>query len=115
MELGSIWLGGFRFGALDCPPGTPEPKEFTKPTPALLTRAVERTREGRERFDWRQSREGITKDENMWIQACCHALYWLVTGFSVISSRAVLSRNIFGHIMQSTIRPFLKIQFRVAN
>lgn len=40
MELGSIWLGGFRFGALDCPPGTPEPKEFTKPTPALLPRAV---------------------------------------------------------------------------
>lgn len=40
MELGSIWLGGFRFGALDCPPGTPEPKEFTRPTPALLTRAV---------------------------------------------------------------------------
>lgn len=43
MELGSIWLGGFRFGVLDCPPGTPEPKEFTKPIPALLTRAVKRT------------------------------------------------------------------------
>lgn len=43
MELGSIWLGGFRLGVLDCPPGTPEPKEFTKPTPALLTRAVKRT------------------------------------------------------------------------
>lgn len=40
MELGSIWLGGFRFEVLDCPPGTPVPREFTKPTPALFTRAV---------------------------------------------------------------------------
>lgn len=69
MELGSIWLGGFRFGVLDCPPGTPEPKELTKPTPALLTRAVRRTR-GREE----------TEDEHQWIQADCDALYCLVTG-----------------------------------
>lgn len=25
---------------LDCPPGIPDPKEFTKPTPALLSRAA---------------------------------------------------------------------------
>lgn len=39
MELGSIWLGGFRLGVLDWPPGTPEPKELTKPIAALLRRA----------------------------------------------------------------------------
>lgn len=49
MELGSIWLGGFRLGVLDCPPGTPDPKEFPKPTPALLMRAVKGTRGERER------------------------------------------------------------------
>lgn len=62
MELGSIWLGGFRFGVLDCPPGTPEPIEFTKPIPALLTRAVKRTGGG-----LMGDRE-ITKGEYMWIQ-----------------------------------------------
>ncbi len=49
MELGSIWLGGFKLGVLDCPPGTPEPKEFTKPTPALLTRAVKKRTKGEKR------------------------------------------------------------------
>lgn len=44
MELGSIWLGGFRFGLLDCPPGNPAPIELTKPTPVLFKRAVKRTR-----------------------------------------------------------------------
>lgn len=69
MELGSIWLGGFRFGVLDCPPGTPEPKEFTKPTPALLTRALKRTRGVEERIDGRKRGEKITKDEHLWIGA----------------------------------------------
>lgn len=49
MELGSIWLGGFRFGLLDCPPGKPVPIEFTKPTPALFKRAVKRMRGHEER------------------------------------------------------------------
>lgn len=33
-------------GAVDWPPGAPGPIEFTKPTPALLTSTVEKTREG---------------------------------------------------------------------
>lgn len=67
MELGSIWFGGFRFGVLDCPPGTPEPKEFTRPTPALLTRAVKK-------------RRGVTKGENLRIQVYFRGLHCLVTG-----------------------------------
>lgn len=70
MELGSIWLGGFRFGVLDCPPGTPVPKAFTKPTPALLTRAAERTGG----VDGRKRGGEITKGEDLWTQAYCCAL-----------------------------------------
>lgn len=84
MELGSIWLGGFRLGVLDCPPGTPEPKEFTKPTPALLTRAVKRTGGGLTETGWGREKKK-KKGEHRWIQADCHALYCSVTGFSDIS------------------------------
>lgn len=53
MEVGSIWLEGFRLGVLDCPPGTAEPKAFTKPTAALFTSAM-RTKRG---DGWRRGRK----------------------------------------------------------
>ena len=66
MELGSIWFGGFRLGVLDCPPGTPDPKEFTKPTPALLRSAVKRTRGERGLTVERERQD--QKDEQLLIQ-----------------------------------------------